>query len=39
MIYVRDHRRGIDRWKDLLTTYAHHLELQVITALSILSTF
>jgi hypothetical protein len=33
------YRRGVDRWMDLLTTYTHHSELQVITALSVISTF
>jgi hypothetical protein len=27
-----DYRRGLDWWMDLLTTYIHHSELQVITA-------
>jgi hypothetical protein len=27
------YKRGMDWWMDLLTTYTHHLELQVITAL------
>jgi hypothetical protein len=31
------YRRGMDSWMDLLTTYTHHLELQVITPLSIIS--
>jgi hypothetical protein len=35
---VCDCRRGIDWWMDLLTTYAHNSELQVITALSLIST-
>jgi hypothetical protein len=35
---MRDYRRGMDWWMDLLTTYTHHSELQVITALSLIST-
>jgi hypothetical protein len=34
-IYVCDCRRDLDWWMDLLTTYTHNLELQVITALSL----
>jgi hypothetical protein len=37
-IYVCDNRRGMDSWTDLMTTYTHHWELQVITALSLIST-
>jgi hypothetical protein len=33
-----DYRRGMDWWMDLLTTCTHHSELQVITALSLIST-
>jgi hypothetical protein len=32
-----DYRRGMDWWLDLPTTCIHHLELQVITALSLIS--
>jgi hypothetical protein len=32
------YRQGMDWWIDLLTTYTHHSELQVITALSLIST-
>jgi hypothetical protein len=35
---VCDYRRGVDWWIDLLTTYTHHSELPVITALSLIST-
>jgi hypothetical protein len=31
-------RLGMEWWMDLLTTYTHHLELQVITAPSLIST-
>jgi hypothetical protein len=34
---VCDYRQGMDWWMDLLTTYIHHLELQVITAISLIS--
>jgi hypothetical protein len=37
-IYVCRYRWGMDWWMDLLTTYTHHSELQVITALSLIST-
>jgi hypothetical protein len=33
---VHDYRRGMDGWMDLLTTYTHDWELQVITALSLI---
>jgi hypothetical protein len=33
-----DYRRGMGWWMDLLTTYTHHLEIQVITTLSLIST-
>jgi hypothetical protein len=33
-----DYRQDLDWWLDLLTTYTHHLEIQVITALSLIST-
>jgi hypothetical protein len=33
-----DYRRSMDWWMDLLTTYTHHSELQVITALLLIST-
>jgi hypothetical protein len=33
-----DCRRGMDWWMDLLTAYTHHSELQVIIALSLIST-
>jgi hypothetical protein len=33
-----DYRWGMVWWMDLLTTYTHHSELQVITALSLIST-
>jgi hypothetical protein len=33
-----DYRRGKDWWMDLLTTYTHNSELQVITMLSPIST-
>jgi hypothetical protein len=33
-----NYRRGSDWWVDLLTTYTYHSELQVITALSLIST-
>jgi hypothetical protein len=33
-----DYRWGMERWMILLTTYTHHSELQVITALSLIST-
>jgi hypothetical protein len=32
-----DYRQVMDRWMDLLTTYTHHSELQVITVLSLIS--
>jgi hypothetical protein len=35
---VNDYRWAIDWWTNLLTTYKHHSELQVITALSLIST-
>jgi hypothetical protein len=35
-ICVCYYRRGMDWWMDLLTTYTHHSELQVITALSLI---
>jgi hypothetical protein len=38
MIYGCDYRRGMDCWMDLLTTYIHHSELQVITAPPLIST-
>jgi hypothetical protein len=34
-----DYRRGLDWRMDLLATCTHHSELQVITALSLISTF
>jgi hypothetical protein len=34
----RDYRRGLDWSLDLLTTYTRNLELQVITAPSLIST-
>jgi hypothetical protein len=34
-----DYRRGWDWWMDLLTTYTHHSELQVITALLLTCAF
>jgi hypothetical protein len=37
-IYVCDYMRGINWWTDLLTTYTHHSELQVITVLLLIST-
>jgi hypothetical protein len=37
-IYLCEYIRGMDWWMDLLTTYIHHSELQVTTALSIIST-
>jgi hypothetical protein len=37
-IGVCDYRRGMYWWMDLLTTYAHDSELQVNTALSVIST-
>jgi hypothetical protein len=37
-IYVCDYRRGRDWWMDLLTTYTHRPELQVITVPSLIST-
>jgi hypothetical protein len=37
-LYVCDCRRGIGWWIDLLTTYTHHSELQVIIAQSLIST-
>jgi hypothetical protein len=33
-----DYRRAIDWWMYLLTTYTHYSELQVLTALSLIST-
>jgi hypothetical protein len=33
-----DYRRGMDWLMDLLTTYTHHPEPQIITALSLIST-
>jgi hypothetical protein len=33
-----DYRRGLNWWKDLLTTYTHDSELQVITAPPLIST-
>jgi hypothetical protein len=33
-----DYRRGMDWILDILTTYTHHTELQVITALSLIYT-
>jgi hypothetical protein len=33
-----DYRRGLDWWMDLLTTYTHHSEVQIITTLSLIST-
>jgi hypothetical protein len=33
-----DYRRDMDWWIDLLTTYTHHSELHIITALSLIST-
>jgi hypothetical protein len=38
MIEGCDCRWGLDWWMDLLTTCTHHSELQVITALSLIST-
>jgi hypothetical protein len=35
-VYVCDDRRDMDWWLDLLTTYTHHSELKVITALSLI---
>jgi hypothetical protein len=35
--FMGDYRRGMDWWMDLLNTCTHHLELQVITALSLIS--
>jgi hypothetical protein len=32
-----DYRRGVDKWMDLLTTYTRRSELQVITALEVVS--
>jgi hypothetical protein len=37
-ICVCDYRRGMDWILDLLNTYTHHSELQVITAPSLIST-
>jgi hypothetical protein len=37
-IYGCDYRRVMDWWMNLLITYTHHTELQVITALSLIST-
>jgi hypothetical protein len=37
-VYVRDYRRGLDWWMDLLTTYTHDSELQAITAPLLIST-
>jgi hypothetical protein len=36
--HVSDYRWGLDWWMDLLTTYTQHSELQVITAVSLIST-
>jgi hypothetical protein len=33
-----DYRRGMDWWINLLPTYAHHSQLQVITAVTLIST-
>jgi hypothetical protein len=33
-----DYRRGLDWWMDLLATCAHHSEVQLITALTLIST-
>jgi hypothetical protein len=35
---VYNYRQGLDWWIDLLTTCTHHSELQIITALLIIST-
>jgi hypothetical protein len=35
---VCNYRMGMDWWTDLLTTYIHNLELQIITTLSLIST-
>jgi hypothetical protein len=35
---MADYRRGMDWWMDLLTTYTRDLELQAITALSLMYT-
>jgi hypothetical protein len=32
-----DYTRGMDKWMDLLTTYTHHPQLQLITALPLIS--
>jgi hypothetical protein len=37
-IYVWDYGRGMDWWMNLLTTDINHSELQLITALLIIST-
>jgi hypothetical protein len=37
-IYVCDYRRGLNWWMDLLTTYTHNSEPQVITAPSLIPT-
>jgi hypothetical protein len=37
-VWVRDYRREMVWWMDLMTTYTHHSELKVITALSLIST-
>jgi hypothetical protein len=37
-LWMCDYRRGMDRILDLLTTCTHHPEVQVITALSLIST-
>jgi hypothetical protein len=37
--FLCDYRRGVNWWMYLLTDYTHHSELQVITALSLISTF
>jgi hypothetical protein len=36
--HVSDYRWDLDWWMDLLTTYTHHSELQLITAVSLIST-
>jgi hypothetical protein len=30
--FICDYRRGMNWWMDLLSTYTHHSELQVVTA-------
>jgi hypothetical protein len=36
--FMCDHRRGVDCWIVLLTTYTHHSELQAVTVLELIST-